>query len=122
MATAKILIVEDESVLALNMKMSLVELGYSVAGIATSGNKAIELVGRTNPDVIFMDIKIKGDMDGIETARILYEKLNKRVVFITAHSDKATARRASECNPLAFISKPVEDSQFKGIVENALSQ
>jgi len=121
MANASILIVEDEVLIATDMKMSLIELGYSIAGIAASGMKAIELASKNNPDVIFMDIKIKGNIDGIETAKIIYEKLQKRVVFITAHADPATVERATECNPLAFISKPVEDFQFKDIIENALS-
>jgi len=121
MANASILIVEDEVLIATDMKMSLIELGYSIAGIAASGMKAIELASKNNPDVIFMDIKIKGNIDGIETAKIIYEKLQKRVVFITAHADPATVEKASVCNPLAFISKPVEDFQFKDIIENALS-
>lgn len=122
MANVNILIVEDESILAINMKMSLLDMGYSVVGIAASGNQAIELAEQTNPNIIFMDIKIKGKIDGIETAKILYKKLKKRVVFITALTDKATEQRAAECNPIAFISKPVEDFQFRGIIDKALNQ
>lgn len=122
MASANILIVEDEAILAANMKMSLVEMGYSVAGIAPSGDKAIELAEEKDPNIIFMDIKIKGSIDGIETAKILYSKLSKRVIFITAHVDEATEQKASECNPMAFIAKPVEDYQYREIIDSALSQ
>ena len=118
----KILIVEDEGVLAMSMRMALNSHGYSVTGIASTGRKAIELAQDNLPDVIFMDIKLRGDMDGVETAAIILKKFNKRVIYITAHTDEATTERASNTNPLCILEKPVDDYQYFDAIENALHQ
>ena len=122
MGNVKVLIVEDEGVLAMNMRMALSSEGYSVTGIASSGRKAIELVEKNLPDVILMDIKLRGEMDGVETAAIILKKLNKRVIYITAHIDDDTTARASATNPLCILEKPVDDYQYIDAIENALHE
>jgi DNA-binding NarL/FixJ family response regulator len=120
MGSAKVLIVEDEGVVAMSMKMVLRTLGYSVIGIAPSGKKALELATKETPDVILMDIQLRGKMDGIETAMKLFELTNKRVIYITAHTDDNTAARAAKTNPIGMIEKPVDADQYKEIIEKAL--
>ena len=89
MSSTKILIVEDESIIALDIKSILLRLGYSVTDIVISGAECLNKIQQDLPDLILMDIKLKGDMDGIETANIVKKEHDIPVVFITAHSDKS---------------------------------
>jgi two-component system, response regulator PdtaR len=90
----KILIVEDERITAEDLEEVLKDLGYQVSAVVSSGEEAIREGERNQPDLVLMDIRIKGDMDGAETARILRERFDVPVVYLTAHADRDTLERA----------------------------
>src|SRR5947208_1670482 len=93
-AGKKILIVEDEGVVALDLKHSLENLGYSICGIASSGDAALRKAKATRPDLALVDVKLQGDMDGIETAAAVKWLYHTPVIFLTAHADDETLERA----------------------------
>ena len=118
----KILIVEDDDIIARVEDWRLKNLGYTVCGRATNGAEAMELVVNKKPDVVLMDINIKGDIDGIETARMIKKGFNIPVIYVTSHSDGATLVRAKETKPDGFILKPFEDNDLRIAIEFALSK
>jgi len=116
----KILVVEDEGIIAVDTKLSLVALGYDVLPIAISGESAVELALQYHPDLILMDVKLGGKMDGIEAARAIQEKLRTLILFMTAHTDNETLSKAKALNPIGIISKPVMAYQLKEFLASAL--
>ena len=114
------MIVEDEQITAEDLRDILTELGYSVTGLAASGAEALSQAERTPPDLVLMDIRIKGEMDGIETARRLREKLQIPVIYLTAHADQGTLARAREAEPLGYIVKPFHELELEASIEMAL--
>ena len=120
MAKAKILVVEDESIIAMDIAMSLESLGYEVTATVPSGEQAIEKVAEDKPDLIFMDIVIKGEMDGIETAERIRSQFNIPVVYLTAYADEKTLERAKITGPFGYIIKPFEDTDLRVTVEIGL--
>jgi len=116
----KILIVEDEGILALNLKMTLADLGYIVLGVIPTGEEAIELAINQCPDLILMDIKLAGCIDGIEAAIRIRRDADIPVMFLSAHSDTATYHKAMETNPVGFLKKPVDENRWGYIIEDAL--
>jgi PAS domain S-box-containing protein len=116
----KILIVEDETIVALDIKKKLVKLGYNVTDIVSSGEEAIEKVGETPPDLVLMDIALEGDMDGIEAAKRIRSRYDIPVIYLTAHSDKKTLDRAKVTEPLGYIVKPFERAGLHAAVEMAI--
>ena len=98
--SAKILIVEDERITAEDLRDILTDLGYTVTGSVASGAEAIARAEENTPDLALMDIRIKGDMDGTETARVLRERFNIPVIYLTAHADSSTVARAKIAEPL----------------------
>lgn len=116
----KILIVEDEVIIAKDIESRLTKMGYKVTGSASSGEKALKLIEEYPPDLILMDIIIKGEHDGIEFAYIINEKFSIPVVFLTAHSDNDTVEKTKFTNPYGFISKPVDDRELGINIQNAL--
>jgi signal transduction histidine kinase len=122
MSIAKILIVEDESIIALDIQTSLHMAGYDVVAIATSAEEAIAEVTRTQPDLVLMDIRLKGMMDGIATAEHIRQGFHLPVVYLTAHADENTLSRAKQTQPFGYILKPFEDRELITTVEIALSR
>ena len=118
--SARILIVEDERITAEDLRDILTDLGYSVVASVSSGPEAIERAGEARPDLALMDIRIKGDMDGTETAKILRERFNIPVVYLTAHADNATLSRAKLAAPLGYITKPFQEAELHASIEIAL--
>ena len=108
MQDAKILIVEDESIIALDIKMSLQHAGYAIVEIARSGEEAIALAQSQQPDLILMDIQLQGPMDGIEAAQKIREQQSCPVVYLTAHTDSQTLDRAK----LTAISSSLATSPY----------
>jgi PAS domain S-box-containing protein len=104
----KILIVEDEAIVAFDIKKNLELKDYDIVAIAQSGEDAIEAVKLFNPDVILMDIRLKGKMDGIEAASIIKSNSHIPVIFLTASSDEATVKRAKHSIPYGYVSKPID--------------
>ncbi|MDX5347071.1 MAG: LytTR family transcriptional regulator DNA-binding domain-containing protein [Hymenobacteraceae bacterium] len=119
MAVPKILIVEDEIIIAEDIAASIEELGYEVCAIDT-GNDIIGLIKETQPDLILLDIHIKGDRDGIETAAIIKEEFGIPFVFLTAYADKSTIDRAKKTEPHGFIVKPFDEKDLHSTIEIAL--
>lgn len=117
---SRILIVEDERITAEDLHDILTDLGYHVTGIVSSGAEAIQAVERDRPDLALMDIRIKGEMDGTETARVLNERFGVPVVYLTAHADRDTLQRAKRAKPLGYIVKPFQESELQASVEIAL--
>ncbi|WP_224249069.1 hybrid sensor histidine kinase/response regulator [Hyalangium gracile] len=106
---ARVLIVEDESIIAKDIELSLKSLGYQVCGIADTGLGAIEKAEETRPDVALMDIRLRGDMDGIDAARRIHQRLSIPIVFLTAYADEATLARAQLATPFGYILKPFDE-------------
>jgi len=120
MNNARVLIVEDESIVALDVKMRLSSIGFSVVGIASTGADAIHLANQTNPDLILMDIKIKGPLDGIETAKQIRSRQDIPVIYLTAFDDEQTIQRARITGPSGYILKPFEDRELSIAIDMAL--
>lgn len=120
MVKAKILIVEDESIVALNVQNRLEELGYVVIANIASGEAAIQAVPETQPDIVLMDIKLKGKVDGIEAAARIRRNFQIPVVYLTAYTDDETLNRAKLTEPFGYILKPFETRDLCTIIEVAL--
>ncbi len=115
-----IVIVEDESIVAQDLQFTLEDLGYEVPAIADSGELALALAKEINPDLMLMDIRIIGEIDGIETAKIIYHQFDIPVIFMTAHSDEETLARAKTATPFGYVIKPFEKRELRTIIEIAL--
>jgi len=120
MARAQILIVEDDSIVALELRGRLQSLGYAVAGIVSYGEEAVRRAEEARPDLVLMDIRLKGEMDGIEAAEEIRAHLGIPVVYITALADKETLERARVTEPYAYIRKPFDEEEVYVAVEGAL--
>ena len=117
---AKILIVEDEILIADNAQTMLENLGYIVVGIESTGLKAIASAKETQPDLILMDIMIKGDMDGIKTANIIKEQFAIPIIYVTAYEDTETLERAQITEPYGYLLKPLKERELKATIKMAL--
>ena len=113
MSPAKVMIVEDEVIVALATEKMLTKLGFVVCGNVTSGEEALETIGGECPDVVIMDIRLDGKLDGIETTHLIKKLWDIPVIFVSAFSDDSTRERADATNPLAFISKPLDIALLK---------
>ena len=120
MANTRILIVEDESIVAKDIQHSLTGLGYTVAGVVAFGEEAVERVGELKPDLILMDVMLKGKMDGIETAERIRREHSIPVVYLTAYTDDDTLRRAKVTEAFGYLLKPFEDRELHTTIEMAL--
>jgi len=118
--TPKILIVEDESIVALDMETRLVHLGYQVVGTADTGEQALKIAETSRPDLALMDIRLKGSMDGIQTAELLRARFDIPVVYLTAYADDATLQRAKQTLPHGYLVKPFDERELHSTVEMAL--
>ncbi|MGC9517800.1 MAG: response regulator [Methanomicrobiales archaeon] len=120
MSKIKVMVVEDESVVAIDIGQRLETLGYNVTSIVSSGEKAIEKAGEDKPDIILMDIVLKGKIDGIEAAQEIYKRYSIPVVYLTAYSDEKTLKRAKQTGPFGYIIKPFEDRELHSVIEVGL--
>ena len=118
----KVLIVEDETVLAIGMEYSLEEYGYIVSGIETTALEAINHVKNNSVDIVLMDIKLKSKMSGIDAARKIWEELKIPIVFLTSYSDDKTIENAMNCEPYGYLLKPCRDEELKVAIETALKK
>ncbi|MEE9594734.1 MAG: PAS domain S-box protein, partial [Candidatus Hydrothermarchaeales archaeon] len=116
----KILVVENEGIVALSLKEGLEEMGFSVSGVVASGHAAIKKAGETRPDLVLMDIGLKGKMDGIQAAEKIREGLDVPVIYLTAYSDKNTVDRAKVTGPFGYITKPFNNDDLRSAVETSL--
>ncbi len=118
----KILVVEDEMIIGAKISMQLSNLGYEVTGILPRGEDAILHVEENKPDIVLLDIQLKGKMDGIETAARLQETGNVIIIYLTANSDEATFNRAKLTRPHAFITKPFKQLDLQRAIELVISR
>ncbi len=116
----KIMIVEDEAVIALSLQQSLIKMGYNVIGISYSGKDALDKARSLVPDLILMDIRLPGKMDGIRVAEIVKSELDIPVIFLTAFSEDQIINRAKKAEPFGYILKPIQEREIKAAVELAL--
>lgn len=122
MINKSILLVEDDDIIARVAEWRLNTLGYTVCGRATTSAEAMDLVMNQKPDLVLMDININGDIDGIETAKMIKQGFNIPVVFVTSHSDGETLERAKATNPDGYIMKPFDDKDLRVAIELAIKR
>jgi len=120
MAKERILIVEDEKIIALDLKRRLLDFGYEVIRVIPTGEKAIEVAEKESPDLILMDIMLKGEVDGIEAATQIRHSLDIPVVFLTSYSDPETLERAKQAEPFGYILKPFKERELLTTIEIVL--
>jgi len=120
METARILVVEDEGIVAMDIQRRLQRLGHTVAGIVSDGTEAVALARRTALDLVLMDIQLSGEMDGIEAATQIRQFTRTPVIFITAFTDAASIERAKEIQPYGYILKPFQERELAISIEMAL--
>lgn len=114
-----VLIVEDERITAKLLSKQVQDCGFDVLAISSNGESAIDIASQDNPDLVLMDITLEGEIDGIEAAKIIFEKSATPVVFITSSNDDATIKRATETNPYGYCIKPIDKNELKSVMELA---
>jgi signal transduction histidine kinase len=117
-----ILIVEDELLIAKNLSQKLEKLGYKIADIVSSGADAIQRAGELKPDLILMDIVIKGEMDGIATAAIIHQQLDIPIIYTTAYADDETLQRAENTGSYGYLLKPFKEREMHATIKIAMSK
>lgn len=120
MAGEKILVVEDERVVARDIEKRLKRLGYTVTANVASGEEAIEKAGEERPDLVLMDIRLKGQMDGIEAAEQIQTRFDVPVIYLTAYADDVTVQRAKVTEPFGYIVKPFDEKDLHAAIEIGL--
>jgi len=117
---SKILVVDDEAIITMQLEERLTLMGYTVAGMAASGEDAVNKARRIHPDLILMDIVMPGKMNGIEAAKIITEELDIPVVFVTSYADDVIIEKAKSVRPYGYIVKPFNELEIKAAIEVAL--
>jgi len=115
-----IMVVEDESIVSKDIQISLKKLGYNICGASASGEDAIEKAEECKPDLILMDIMLKGKLNGIETAHIIKENMDVPIIYLTAYADESTLNKAKITEPYGYIIKPFEEIDLQTSIEMAL--
>jgi two-component system, cell cycle sensor histidine kinase and response regulator CckA len=118
----KIVIVEDEGLIAADLQGRLEREGYQVPGIAATGGEALQLVRAESPDLVLMDIRLAGDLDGIQVADKVRQEFDIPVVYLTAYEDRETLQRASQTQAFGYIKKPIAAASLQGSIEMAISK
>ncbi len=120
MKPARILVVEDEAIVAMDIADRLSGMGYELAGQTSNGALALELAKERRPDLVLMDIRLQGEMDGITAAEVIGRQFRVPVIFLTAYSEDATLNRAKRTEPFGYILKPFDDRELRSTIEIAL--
>lgn len=120
MGKARILVVEDEPVVATDLRCELVDMGYEIAGVALDGETALSLAIAENPSLVLMDIGLRGNMDGIDAAEQIRRKVGLPLVYLTAYVDEKTLQRAAATEPLGYLVKPFRAAELRTTVRMAL--
>lgn len=115
-----VLVVEDESIVSIDIQYSLKKIGYNIIGSATTGEKAIQIAQEMRPDIILMDIMLNSEMSGIEAAAIIKKEFNIPIIFLTAYTDEDTLDKAKVTEPYGYIIKPFKDIDIRSTIEMAL--
>jgi len=122
MAAPKVLIVEDDNVILNIARWRLSNLGYEICGSASTGAEAMDNVAKMQPDIVLMDITLKGEMDGIETAGRIKKNFNIPVIFVSSHTEGEIISRAKAVNPAGFVKKPFDDDSLRIAIELGLKK
>ena len=120
MNSPEVLIVEDEAIIAQDLRLSLKRLGYSVSAVVNSGLAAIEHAKASPPDVVLMDLGLPGGMDGVQAAKHILEQTAVPLIFLTAHADQATLERINAVKPAGYVLKPYHQSELQTVLERVL--
>ena len=115
-----ILIVEDESIVAWDIQETLENLGYQVLSRVSSGEEAIQLSETNHPDLVLMDIRLDGEMNGIQAAQEIYTHLGIPIIYLTAHADEQTLGEATTTNPFGYLVKPFRSQELHTTIQVAL--
>ncbi|MFZ2054929.1 MAG: response regulator [Candidatus Aminicenantales bacterium] len=118
----RILVVEDEAIIAMDIQNILKKIGYSSAEVVHSGEESIQKVASGHPHLVLMDIKLKGSLDGIEAAHQIFHQYNVPVVYITAYGDENTLKRANGTARFGYITKPFEENELEMTIQGALQK
>ncbi|HZW38065.1 MAG TPA: response regulator [Ignavibacteriaceae bacterium] len=113
MKIKNIMVVEDENIIAMDIKFRLKSLGYNIPAVVPSGEEAIETAGRLKPDLILMDILLRGEMDGVEAAEYILKENHIPVIFLTSFSDAQTLKLAHDASPFGYLIKPLNEDELK---------
>ena len=120
MTVPAIFIVEDEAIVASDIRETLISLGYTVPGMAKSGESALEKIGQSHPDLVLMDIHLAGKMDGVEAAGKIHVLYDIPVIYLTAYADKLLLERAKITEPYGYVLKPYDERELHSVIEMAL--
>jgi CheY-like chemotaxis protein len=118
--SARVLIVEDERIVARDLERRLRRLGYTVIALVTSGSEALQQAFEQQPDLMLIDIRLRGPMDGIEVVQSIRKQLNVRIVYTSAYIDEATLARAQATHPDAFLPKPFSESHLRETLQQVM--
>jgi len=121
MNAVKILIVENELIIAKQLAKYLEKRKYQIIGISRSGEQALELIEEENPDIVLMDIDLDGNLDGVETTNIIHETLIIPIIYLTKYSDQRTLNRVKDTLPATYLTKPFKNHDVKNAIEMAIS-
>ena len=119
MKDIRILIVEDDAIISMDIEQRVKKHGCVVLGVVDRAEKVFEKVGTERPDLVLMDINIKGEMDGVSVAEKLLNDYNIHVIYITAYSDMSMRERALKTEPLGYLVKPIRESELVEMLEYA---
>ncbi|MGM0577431.1 MAG: response regulator [Myxococcota bacterium] len=122
MTHVRVMIVEDEQIVAAALEMALRQVGYDVVTSVPTGEEAVSEAAERKPDVILMDISLAGEMDGVEAARSIHDCCGVPVIYLTAYSDPTTLRRAGETEPYGYLLKPLDERALRPTIEMALTK
>jgi len=121
MRKPRVLVVEDEGIVAKALANCLEELGCEVTADCDTGEAALEHAARARPDLVLMDIGLSGALDGVETAIHLWNRFRLPILFLSGHADEATLERATLAHPIGYLPKPFTDDTLQGAIERALA-
>ena len=116
----RILIVEDDAIVASQLQRTIIKMGYLSVGPVPTGAEAIELALKEYPDAILMDIKLKGELTGIDAAEKIHEESEIPVIYLTAYADHETIERSKDSHTYGFLTKPVRDNELGAMIETAI--
>lgn len=117
---ASILIVEDEGIVAQDLKEALTRLGYRISGVASEGTQAVAMATQLQPELVVMDVSLRGEVDGIQAARMMQEHSHVPIIFLTGHRDSETLQRAVLTGPLGYLIKPFQEDELRCAIEVAI--
>ncbi|WP_322110968.1 diguanylate cyclase domain-containing protein [Steroidobacter gossypii] len=117
---ASILIVEDEGIVAQDLMEALTRLGYRISGVASEGTQAVAMATQLRPELVVMDVSLRGDIDGIQAARMMQEQSQVPIIFLTGHRDSETLQRAVLTGPLGYLIKPFQEDELRCAIEVAI--